>query len=244
LFLLTAVLLILWVGKAVVLYRPPILNGPPFNVWQGPSDEVKALCHDLERDGLQYGRILVDDARVGAFLPWLCGVEVIGGPFFFIWTDYGYSNATMWTFLDTPYSAYDFESWRQALADYDVEWLIVNNDWGVAEWFTLSDWLAVYPEGVEAGPTYGRYQLYKVRDYEPVKGLIVTADHGRIQIEDATPGLRTRLPYHWIPGLEVWPPDGAEVQREMVGKDPIPFIVVVPKEEAFLICDPRGCPER
>jgi hypothetical protein len=244
LFLLAAVLVILWVRETVILYRPFRWDGNRCNRWQGPSAEVKAICDYLQTSSPPNGRLLVDDPRIGTLLPWCSGVEVIGGPFFFTWTDYGHTNANMWTFLETPYQDYNPQSWQQALRDYNVEWLIVNTNWGVAEWFTMSDWLALYPEAVEAGPQFGLYQFYKVNGYEPDSRLAITADHGSLQIQNATLGQPIRLPYHWIPTLEVWPPNSAQIQTEMVGSDPIPFIVVVPAQASFLICDPTGCPER
>ncbi|MFZ0546303.1 MAG: hypothetical protein WAM60_12740 [Candidatus Promineifilaceae bacterium] len=242
--LVVIVLISLWVLRAAVLFRPPQLGGPPFNRWQGPSEELMAMCDYVQTLMPLDGRLLTDDARVGTLLPWCSAVEVIGGPFFFIWTDYGYTNANIWTFLDVPYPDYTPESWRQALQTYNVEWLIVNTGWGVPEWHTMSEWLARHPEEVEPGPKFGIYQFYKVNGYQPEAQPTITAEQNVLRIQNAEPGLATRLPYHWIPPLSVWPPDGAVLQSETVGSDPIPFIVVIPNQEEFLICDPIGCPER
>jgi hypothetical protein len=242
--LLAAVLFIVWVSEAAIIYRPPSYGGNLFNRWYGPSDEAKAICDQMETLKPLNGRVLLDDSRIGVVVPSLCGVEVIGGPFPFTWTAYGYTNANFWTLLDVPYPDLTQEKWRQIVHNYNIEWLVVNNDWGVAEWDTLSEWLAVYPEEVEAGPQFGKYQLYRVTSFRPGDGLDITADYGVLHIQNATPGEALRLPYHWIPTLEVWPPGSADIQSEMVGNDPIPFIVVVPAEESFQICDPTGCPER
>ncbi len=244
LFILALVLIVLWVQVAVVIYRPPRWGGNRFNRWYGPTAELKAICDYLQQNPPLNGRLLTDDARIGTLLPWCSGVEVIGGPFAFTWTAYGRTNANMWTFLGTPYTEYDPQQWRQAIQDYNIEWLIVNTNWGVPEWYTLSDWLALYPGEVEAGPLFGQYQLYKVTSYQPFNQLDITADHGLLQIENATPSQPVRLPYHWIPTLEAWPPDSAQIENELVGRDPIPFIVVTPNQASFLICDPTGCPER
>lgn len=244
LFLLAIIPVFLWVRQGVILYRPPQWGGPSFNRWQGPSNEVKALCRYLQTLTPLNGRLLTDDAHTGALLPWCSDAQVIGGPFPFIWTDYGYTNANLWTFLDTPYPDYSSESWRQALQDYNIEWLVVNTGWGVPQWDTLSDWLAANPDEMEAGPRFGRYQLYRVGSYQANNQPQVTAEHGALHIQNAVPGRPTRLPYHWLPTLETRPPNSATIQNETVGSDPIPFIVVIPNQPDFLICDPIGCPER
>ncbi len=244
LFILATILVFFWVRNTVILLRPPRWDGARFNRWQGPSDESKAICNHLQTMEPLNGRILVDDTRLGLLLPWCSGVEVIGGPFAFIWTDYGYTNATLWTFLDTPYTDYTPENWPQTLHNYDVEWLLVNTEWGVPEWFTLSDWLALHPDQAEIGPTFGKFQFYKVKSYQRQDSPLITADHGLLKVQNAIPGQSVRLPYHWIPDLDIWPPNSATIQSEIVGNDPIPFIVVVPNQESFLICDPTGCPKR
>jgi hypothetical protein len=241
---LAAILIILWVKEAIILYRPPRWDGNRFNRWQGPSEEVKAICGHLETISPLNGRLLVDDSRVGTLLPWCSGVEVIGGPFPFTWTKYGYSNANLWTFLDRPYREIDLQSWRQSVRLYNIEWLLINTNWGVAEWFTLSDWLTLHPQEVQPGPQFGIYQFYKVAAFEPDSRMDITADHGALQIQNATPGRSVRLPYHWISTLKAWPPGSAELINETVGSDPIPFIVITPNQESFLICDPTGCPEK
>lgn len=229
-------LAVLWVGRAAWQFRPPPLGGPAEHRWQGPSPEVRRLCRHLRELPANSGRVLVDDWRVGALLPWCSDAQVIGGPFGWVWTEYGYSNASIWEFLRMPYPEYTVPMWQSALATYDVRWLVANQEWQPA---TLANWLAAHPDQATPGPTFGRYRLYAVRptgariavraDYD---GLAVTADPAEAAVV---------LPYHWLPTLRARPA-AVRLQPQRIGRDPIPFIRVEPAGIAdFTVCNYTAC---
>ena len=225
----------LWVGNAAWRFRPPPLGGPAHHRWQGPSPAAKEVCRHLKELPLENGRLLTDDSRLGALLPWCSGAQVIGGHFFEIWTQYGYTNATIRDFLDVPYENYTVATWRDALKRYNVRWIIAHEEWNIPGWYTLSDWLANHPRQVIAGPRFGPYRFYQPRDAVGELPFTILAEHGRLLITDA-PDQSFTLPFHWISYLRAAPPS-VRLSPETVGDDPIPFIRVEPAGNATIeIC--------
>lgn len=219
-------LAVLWVGNAAWRFRPPQLGGPGDHRWQGPSATVKEVCKYVKGLPLNRGRLLTDDARLGALLPWCSGVQVIGGPFFEIATQYGFTNATIRDFLDVQYEDYTEAAWREALATYKVRWVITHEEWDFPGWYTLADWLADHPHQVIPGPRFGPYRLYEVRRAGVEVGLTIRVEHGHLLITDA-PERGFTLPFHWIPYLRAAQPS-VRLSPEPIGDDPIPFIHVEP----------------
>ena len=226
---------ILWVGNAAWRFRPPPIGGPAHHRWQGPSPTVIEICEHLKEMPLERGRLLTDDARLGALLPWCSGAQVIGGHFFEIWTQYGYANATISDFLDVPYEDYTVTTWQESLEIYNVHWIIAHEEWAISGWYTLADWLADHPHQVIAGPRFGPYRFYQVRDAADELPFTIRAEHGRLLITDA-PAQSFTLPFHWIPYLRTAPPS-VRLSPETIGDDPIPFIRVEPAGNATIeIC--------
>src|SRR5204862_14430 len=67
-------------------------DGTPADHLSGPTSAERAVCSVLRGLDLQSGRVLANDWRLGAYLPTCSGAQVIGGPFLWVWTVYGYSN--------------------------------------------------------------------------------------------------------------------------------------------------------
>jgi hypothetical protein len=217
-----------WIGMSAWPSRPPALGGPAYHRWRGPSDEIQALCSSLRVETDAGGRVLVDDWRVGALLPWCAGAEVIGGPFLHFSMDYGYANATMWAYLEIAYRDYAPDAFRMALARYDVRWLLIH-DWQAPGWYTLADWLGEHPGEAEIVASSGRYTLYRIVDPEAPAAIHVTATPGTIGVTDAPPGTEIVLPYHWLADLRV-ESGSARIRPVVVGDDPVSFIVLTAPE--------------
>ncbi len=243
LFLAATLVALLWIGYGGWRFRPPPLGGPPYNQWQGPSAEAHALCDYLRTLPLQEGRVLLDDARVGALLPWCSGAQVIGGHFGQIWTRYGFSNATPWNFLDVLYRDYTVAAWQRAMTTYNVYWIVAHQAWNMPGWYTLAEWLADHPDQVVAGPAFGPYQFYQVARPTASPPFSVPAGVAGLHVT-ATPGAESFvLPYHWITTLRTVPAT-VQIQPQPTGRDPIPFIAVQPNGATdFLICHEPLCPK-
>lgn len=231
---------LLWVAHGAWQFRPPPLGGPIYHQWQGPSSEAKALCSHLRSLPLDQGRVLIDDARIGALLPWCSGAEVIGGPFSQIWTQYGFANATPWDFAGVLYHEYTMQDWQSNLETYNVRWIIANGEWNHPDWYTLADWLTAHPESAHPGPRFGPYQFYELN--RPSNPIRVEADHTGLHVSDAPSASSFVLPYHWLPTLETRPPT-IRIRPQLIGHDPIPFILVQETAaDTFLICNQPQCP--
>lgn len=226
---------ILWVGYAAWRFRPPPLGGVAHHQWQGPSDTVREICEHLEGLSLERGRLLTDDARLGALLPWCSGAHVIGGHFFEVWTKYGYTNVSIFTFLDVPYEDLTVAFWQETLDTYNVHWIVAHEDWNIAGSYTLADWLVDHPQQVMAGPRFGPYRFYRPRGAVEELPFTISADHGQLLITDA-PEQSFTLPFHWVPHLRAMPAS-VQLSPAFMGDDPIPFIRVNPAGNAGIeIC--------
>lgn len=215
-----------WLATTGWQFRPVLLGGENQNRWQGPTAEVKALCEHLKTLPGR-GRILLDDFRLAALLPWCSGREVIGGPFAHVFTDYGYANANTTEFLGVPYRDYPARAWQEEISAYQIGWVVAYRDWGRPDWYTLTDWLADHPSKATAGPVFGPYQLYNLN--QGIDPLVVEADYNRLRVE-ADPEQAERgytLPYHWIPGLRA-EPAGVQLRPRYFDGDPAPFIHIEP----------------
>lgn len=234
-----AVAAMVWIGKAAWQYRPPALGGAESSHrWQGPSAEASQLCRHLAGLPAGSGRVLVEDWRLGAILPWCSGVEVIGGPFGWVWLQYGYSNANLWDFLEVPYRDYSAPAWQAALATYDIQWIVASQAGGPSCCETLAGWLAAHPDQAAAGPTFGSYRLYRANTTR--RRIEVKAGFDRLAVVDTPPEASFVLPYHWLPTLRA-EPGSVQLEPEWIGADPIPFIRVRPGGVGqFMICN-EGC---
>lgn len=239
-FLLLCGLALVWVGNGLRIFRPPLVGGLSVHRWQGPTADVHDLCHHLRGLPLESGRVMVMDTRVGALLPWCSGAQVIGGHFFEIWTQFGYTNSGIQRFLGMAYEAYDEVTMRQALDTYHVRWIVDHTTLRIPGAYQLSDWLADHPGLVTAGPQFGPYQLYEVID---AASLPAQAAHGGLIVMQVAADSLV-LPYHWLPTLHAVP-QSVQLWPQPIGDDPIPFIGVDPAgANSFVICNDGFCPGR
>ena len=202
-------------------------DGTRADYLSGPRASEHAVCASLQKHDLQSGRVLTNDWRLGAFLPECSAAQVIGGPFLWVWTVYGHSNAGPDELFGIPIADYSADEMASALADYNVGWIVVNRAI-LPEAYTLSEWIRDHAEAAtfRAIARHGVFDLYEAAG--PSNWFFegsgeVQADYDRILVRNAD-SARSVLKYHWIDSLRVEPP--LRIFPVLVGADTVPFIGV------------------
>ncbi len=220
-------------GLALYRGRPQhrlLSDGTPGDYLSGPQPAEKMVCKTLSQLDLQSGRVLTNDTRLGALLPACSGAQVIGGPFFQVWTIYGYVNATLGDdhvdrVLDRPINQLSPAELAAIFEQYNVRW-VVANALIAPEGYTLANWGRDHPGLLEPLAVYGPFVVYAVQ--QPASWFFqgtgqVMAKYNRIEVRDASPG-GILLKYHWIESLRSEP--RLPLRPVYVGHDPVPFIAV------------------
>ena len=200
-------------------------DGTPRDYLSGLLPDEQAVCGALNRLNLQDGRVLSNDWRLGAALPPCSGAQVIGGPFLWVWTTYGYSNAGLDEVFGRALSTLNVEEMSTLLKQYNVHWIVVNKRIN-PQYYTIDLWNQDHPGLFEAVASYGNYYIYQV--LQPTTWFLegsgqVNVGQNQIVVQKASQGSLI-LKYHWIESLRTIPP--LRLSPVIVGLDPRPFIKV------------------
>ncbi|MGH2538094.1 MAG: hypothetical protein ACRDHL_11920, partial [Candidatus Promineifilaceae bacterium] len=233
--------LALWLAYGAWRARPPLLGGEAIHRWQGPSGSALALCAELRRLPLAEGRVLVDDFRLAALLPWCSGAQLFGAHHHHVWTSFGWSSANPLEITRRPIADFTAADWEQLKERYALRWLVLNELWRRSEWFTFGDWLEAHPGRATLRAEIGPYGLYAVDD--PPAALPAAAGYDQLLLSRPPAGEPAVLPYHWLPGLELAAgADGRRLGPVARPPDPVPFVGLYGAGEGpILICLAGRC---
>jgi len=186
----------------------------------------KAVIDWLKGRKISGHRVLVEHWPLGAMIPSYTGLEVIGGPYPYVWLRHNFAN--FWAMparggyvvrlFGRPIIGLDAVWLRRNLEAYNVGWVVAFTDESKGL-FDRSEWLERITE-------IGRYRIYQNTD--PTTAFLkgtgqLRVEHGRLVIHNASEG-EIVIGYHWEPFLRADPPQPLGPQS--VGDDPIPFIRV------------------
>jgi len=228
--LLAVILLLLSAMPALYSSRPhrrQQADGTSRAYLSGPSVAEHAVCETLRQLDLTRGRVTTNDWRLGAYLPPCSGAQVIGGPFLWVWTTYGYANAGLDDLLGRPLSGLDSGELEGLLTQYNVRWAVVNTK-VYPRGYDLAEWARDSPGLLALVGRHGVFEIYAVTRPAAASWFFdgsggVKAQHNRLSIEGSSPG-GVVLKYHWIESLRAEPP--LPLRPSYMGDDPVPFIAV------------------
>ena len=200
-------------------------DGTPVDYLSGPQPAEQAVCAALRDLDLQSGRVLINDWRLGAWLPACSGAQVVGGPFLWVFTTYGYTNAGLDDMFGQPIRQLDREQMVALLLRYNVRWMVINTSLPT-QYYTLATWQHDHPGLLVPRSTHGVFRIYEVA--QPESWFFagtgqVTADYNRLEVRRASAGGLV-LKYHWIDTLRAEP--ALPIRPIMIAPDPVPFIAV------------------
>jgi hypothetical protein len=200
-------------------------DGTPNDYLSGPQPAEHAICTALSSLDLTQGRVLTNDWRLGAYLPECSGAQVIGGPFIWVWTTYGYSNAGVWDFLRHPVQEFDEARMIAALNQYNVHWVVINQA-QAPKVYTWDQWRLDHPDFFTPLETHGAFALFAVAHpgswFARGSGT-VRADYNCLEVSEASPGGLV-LKYHWLNTLVA--SRALSLRPVYLGDDPEPFIAI------------------
>ncbi len=200
-------------------------DGTPAEYLSGPRPAEQAVCHTLQRLDLQSGRVLTNDWRLGAYLPVCSSAQVIGGPFLWVFTIYGYANASLDDLFSRPIASLSLADMKSLLAQYNVRWVVINTS-VAPKAYTLAEWQRDHPGLLTALVTHDIFEVHTVQ--QPASWFFqgtgqVMATYNRLEVRNASlDGLL--LKYHWLDSLRAEPL--LPLRPVYVGQDPVPFIAV------------------
>ena len=226
--LLLAGLLLLTAAPALYAGRPRHrlqADGTPRDHLSGPRLDEHAVCRKLQELDLQAGRVMTNDWRLGAYLPACSGAQTIGGPFLWVSTTYGFTNAGLDEMLGQKLAELSSKELGQIFVQYNIAWAVVNTQLYPVG-YTLDEWDGDHPGLLQPLVEYGAYRIYAVQ--QPTSWFFkgsgkVSASYNRLEIRGASPG-EVVLKYHWIDSLSVEP--ALPISPRYIGADPVPFIGV------------------
>ncbi len=177
-------------------------DGTPTDYLSGPQPAEQAVCGDLRDLDLQSGRVLVNDWRLGAFLPACSGAQIIGGQFLWVWTTYGYTNAGLDDVLGRPVRQLDRDELAAILLRYNVRWMVINTGLPTSM-YTFKDWQRDHPGLLTPRAAHGVFTIYAVQ--QPASWFIagdgaVAATYNRLEVRNVSAGGLV-LKYHWVDTL-------------------------------------------
>jgi hypothetical protein len=225
-----AAFLIIQTARGAWYYRPNLSHiGQPGQLDDGrlggPPAAYRTLVDWINANTGPDGRLLINDWRVGALIPYYTDREVIGGPFLWTWIKHGYANAGIWDAFSRDLSSYTEAELRQAMQTYNVQWVITNVDFDDA-FHTLDDIARTWPDLLQPVGMISGFRIYRVpwpADSFLVGSGRVSATYNRLSVRDASPG-GVVLKYHWLPTLRADPP--LPLGPYPVLDDPVGFIRV------------------
>ncbi len=212
----------LWVARPRHILQA---DGTPADFLSGPRAAEQQVCAALHQLDVSQGRVLTNDWRLGAYLPTCSGAQVIGGPFLWVWTVYGYTNAGLDDVLQQPLRQLSPADLQSIMAQYNIQWAVVNTE-VFGDGYTLADWDRDHPGPLTLRQTIDNLAIYEVE--QPASWFAqghgqVQAGFDRLRVTQASAGGVT-LKYHWIEGLRSEPP--LPIRPVSIGADPVPFIAV------------------
>lgn len=216
-----AAALALYVARPQHLRQP---DGTPSDYLSGPQPAEQAVCRTLSQLDLGRGRVLINDWRLGAWLPTCSGAQVIGGPTYLVWTKFNHANADWEQVFGQPVSEIGPVELSAVLSQYNVHWIVVNTDF--RNWENLVDWDLQHPGLMQPVVSQGPFEIMAVA--HPATWLfqgdgVVRAGYNRITVRGATDGGLV-LKYHWLASLRTMP--ALPIRPVYIGGDPVPFIAV------------------
>ena len=191
----------------------------------GPPATYRTMMDWIALNTTPEGRLLVNDWRLGALIPYYTNREVIGGPFLWMWIAHSYANAGIWDAFGRDLASYREPELRQVLQTYNIQWVITNTDFD-PRWYTLDDVARTWPALLQPVDEVAGFRIY--RTPWPANPFLlgngrVSATYNRLSVRDAYPD-RIVLKYHWLPTLRTDPP--LPLRPYPVPDDPVGFIQV------------------
>lgn len=209
---LAAVFLITQTAQGAWYYRPDLSHvGQPGQLDDGrlggPPTAYRTVMDWINANTAPDGRLLINDWRLGALVPYYTDREVIGGPFLWVWIKYGYANAGIWDAFGRDLDSYTEAELRQTLHNYNIQWVITNIAFE-RDFYTLDDVARRWPRLLRPADEVAGFQIYRLpwsaNSFLVGRGT-VSAGYNRINVADASPS-GVVLKYHWLPTLCSEPP--------------------------------------
>lgn len=179
----------------------------------------------IRRNTTPDARILIQDNRTGALLPYFVKRQVIGGPYFQRQLAHNFANASFKTIFQIPITQFHHTLLEETLRAFNVGWII--SDKGAALKGSLTNYIRRRePPFVELLATACNYRIYRTtfaHSFFLEGSGNVEADYNTLRVSNASPG-SVVLKYHWLDTLRTEPP--MKLAEVSVLNDPIGFIQV------------------
>lgn len=212
-------------GEAAWQFRP---GGERDERLLGPSAAARTVLDWLRGDA-SGGRVLLDDFRLAALVPYFNGRETLGGPHGWVWLREGYANAAYRSAFGRELSSYTRPELETALRTFNVTVVVANADFAEPVEqapATLETLAPRWPDLFQPAASVGAYRVYRLPwTAEPllVGQGTVQAGYNRLVVRGASPGTVV-LKYHWQAGLRTEPP--LPLRPYTVLADPVGFIAI------------------
>lgn len=179
----------------------------------------------IRRNTTPDARILIQDNRTGALLPYFVKRQVIGGPYFQRQLAHNFANASFKTIFQIPITQFHHALLEETLRAFNVGWIV--SDKGAALDGSLTNYIRRnQPPFVELLTTACKYRIYRTtfaHSFFLQGSGSVEAGYNTLRVSNSSPGTVV-LKYHWLDTLRTDPP--MELAEVPVLNDPVGFIQV------------------